>query len=71
MITFKISNAEWEVLRVKLKRKYNALSDEDLQFEEGQEEQLVARLAERLRRTKDYVFFTLSKGLIDLSGNRL
>lgn len=71
MITFKISKAEWNVLKEKLKRKYNSLSEEDLQFEEGQEDQLVERLAKRLRRTKDYVFFTLSKSLTDLSGNRL
>lgn len=71
MITFKISQAEWDVLKEKLKRKYNTLSEEDLRFEEGQEDELVERLAKRLRRTKDYVFFTLSKGLIDLSSNRL
>lgn len=71
MITFKISNADWEVLRLKIKRKYNSLTEEDLQYQEGQEDELVERLSKRLRRSKDYIFFTLSKEKADLTSNRL
>lgn len=71
MITFKISNSDWEVLKIKLRRKYNHLTDADLQYAEGEEEVLLERLAKRLRRSRDYVFFTLSKELSDLDSNRL
>lgn len=71
MITFKISDEDWKTLRLKLKRKYNTLSEDDLRYTAGQEEELVERLAKRLRRDKDYIFFTLSKEMIDLTSNRL
>ena len=71
MITPKITNSDWEVLKIKLQRKYNHLSEEDLNYVEGQEQDLVNRLAKRLRRTTDYVLFTLSKQLEDLTSNRL
>lgn len=71
MITFKISNSDWEILKIKLQRKYNHLTDLDLQYTEGQEEELLTRLARRLRRTTDYILFTLSKELVDLQNNRL
>lgn len=71
MYNFKIQASDWEKLKIKLKRKYNTLSDEDLQFQEGQEEELLTRLAKRLHRSKDYVIFTLSKELVDLDSNRL
>lgn len=71
MITFKITKSDWEVLKIKLRRKYNHLSQEDLAYEEGQEPQLIDKLAKRLRRSTDYVIFTLSKQLADLSNNRL
>ena len=71
MITFKISNSEWETLKLKIQRKYNSLTDEDLSYQEGQEDELVERLAKRLRRNKDYIFYTLSKEKADLTSNRL
>lgn len=71
MVTFKITDADWEVLKLKLQRKYNHLTDEDLQYAAGEEEQLIDRLAKRLGRNKDYVIFTLSKQLADLTSNRL
>ena len=45
MYNFKISADEWPILKLKLKRKYNTLSEEDLQFSPGQEEELLTRLA--------------------------
>ena len=85
MEELKISNEEWDTLQLKLLRKYNHLSDEDLAYQEGQEQELVARLSKRLRRDKNYgavayhlltaqsltTLFTLKKGLADLDSNRL
>ncbi len=71
MRTFKITNSDWEILKIKLQRKYNHLTEIDLQYTEGEEDELVDRLAKRLRRTRDYILFTLSKQLADLSSNSL
>ena len=71
MINFKIQSQDWPVLKLKLQRKYNHLTDEDLKFNEGQEEELLQRLAKRLHLKVDYVLFTLSKEMADLSSNRL
>lgn len=71
MTNFTLSSSDWETLKLKLLRKYNHLSEEDLAYEPGQEELLVSRLAKRLRRDERYVLFTLKKGLSDLESNRL
>ncbi|MCA5006642.1 hypothetical protein [Sphingobacterium bovistauri] len=71
MSSLKITNSDWEILKLKLQRKYNHLSDEDLAYNEGEENQLINRLAKRLKRTQEYVIFTLSKQLADLTSNRL
>lgn len=71
MSILKIKEQDWQVAKIKLSRKYNHLTDEDLQYVEGQEEQLIDRLAKRLRRTKDYVVFTIGKQIEDISSNRL
>lgn len=71
MADIKISPEEWGVLKIKFRRKYNHLTDDDLVFHEGKEDELVSRLATRVRRNRDYVLFTLKKGLADLESNRL
>lgn len=71
MSTIKISPSEWMVLKEKFKRKYNHLTDDDLLFHEGKEDELVERLAKRVRRNRDYILFTLKKGKADLDSNRL
>ncbi len=71
MYNFKIQAKDWPVLKLKLKRKYNHLTEEDLQFQDGQENELLNRLAVRLNRNIDYVIFTLSKEMVDLDSNRL
>lgn len=71
MSVIKIKEQDWQIAKVKLSRKYNHLTEEDLLYTEGQEEVLVDRLAKRLRRTKDYVVFTIAKQIEDLSSNRL
>lgn len=71
MYNFKIRANEWPILKRKLQRKYIHLTNDELQFQEGQEEELLDRLAKRLKRDRDYVLFTLSKELKDLDSNRL
>ncbi|WP_353139239.1 hypothetical protein [Pseudopedobacter sp.] len=71
MADITIDIKDWEKLSLKLRRKYNHLTDEDLFFESGKEDQLINHLASRLHRNRDYVIFTLKKGLVDLESNRL
>ena len=71
MSDISISNTEWERLKLKIKRKYNHLSDEDLSYQAGQEEELIERLMNRLKRKREYVVFTLKKGMEYLDTNRL
>ncbi len=71
MTSLKISADDWKVIRLKITRKYNTLNEEDLAYVEGEEEQLVQRLAKRIRRNAEYVRFTLGKELQDIHTNRL
>lgn len=43
----------WNELKGKLKQKYGQLTDDDLAFAEGKEDELLGRLQKRLGRTKD------------------
>lgn len=71
MAEINISNSDWDRLKLKVKRKYIHLSDEDLAYQQGQEEELIVRLMDRLKRKRDYIVFTLKKGLLHLDTNRL
>lgn len=71
MADIKMTADEWEIAKAKFRRKYNHLSDEDLAFEPGKEDELIGRLARRVRRSPDYILFTLKKGIADITSNRL
>ena len=71
MADFTISNENWARLKIKLQRKYNHLTDDDLIFELGNEEKLISGLEQRLHRNREYVVFTLKKGLLNIDNNRL
>jgi uncharacterized protein YjbJ (UPF0337 family) len=43
----------WNELKGKLKQKYGQLTDDDLMFADGKEDELLGRLQKRLGRTKD------------------
>lgn len=45
----------WNELKGKLKKKYANLTDNDLLYEEGQEEELYGRLQKKLGKTKSEV----------------
>jgi uncharacterized protein YjbJ (UPF0337 family) len=43
----------WNEVKGKLKQKYGQLTDDDLSFSEGKEEELFGRLQQKLGRTKE------------------
>jgi uncharacterized protein YjbJ (UPF0337 family) len=43
----------WNEVKGKLKQKYGQLTDNDLTFADGKEDELLGRLQKRLGRTKD------------------
>jgi uncharacterized protein YjbJ (UPF0337 family) len=43
----------WNEIKGKLKQKYGELTDDDLVFTEGKEDELYGRLQKRLGKTKD------------------
>lgn len=45
----------WNQLKGKVKEQYGELTDNDLAYEEGQEDQLIGRLQEKLGQTKEEV----------------
>jgi hypothetical protein len=71
MAEISISNKEWERVKIKIQRKYNHLTDQELQYAEGQEDGLISRLMELVNRDRRYVVFTLQKALVNIDNNRL
>lgn len=45
----------WNELKGKLKKEYGDLTDDDLLFTEGKEDELLGRLQKKLGKTKDQV----------------
>ncbi|MET3977965.1 hypothetical protein ABIB62_000531 [Mucilaginibacter sp. UYP25] len=71
MAEITISNKDWERIKIKVQRKYNNLTDEQLQYTEGQEDSLITRLMDLVNRDRKYVVFTLTKALVNMDTNRL
>jgi len=71
MAEISISNKDWQRVKIKIQRKYNNLTDEQLQYTEGQEEGLITNLMHLVNRKRDYVVFTLQKALVNIDNNRL
>jgi hypothetical protein len=71
MAEISISNKDWVRVKIKLQRKYNHLTDEQLQYSEGQEDSLISRVMELVNRDRNYVVFTLKKALVNIDNNRL
>ncbi|MCD8740807.1 hypothetical protein LT679_09365 [Mucilaginibacter roseus] len=71
MAEISISNQDWSRVKIKLQRKYNHLTDAQLQYTEGQEDSLIGRIMELVNRDRDYVVFTLKKALVNIDNNRL
>ncbi len=45
----------WNEIKGKIKQKYGQLTDDDLVFEEGKEDELYGRLQQKLGKSKDEV----------------
>lgn len=71
MAEIKITNKDWERVKIKIQRKYNHLTDAELQYAEGQEDSLIVKLMDLVKRDRDYVLFTLKKALVNIDNNRL
>jgi hypothetical protein len=71
MAEISITNKEWERVKIKVQRKYNHLTDEQLKYSEGQEESLITKLMDLVNRDRKYVVFTLKKALVNIDNNRL
>ena len=71
MAEITISNKDWERIKIKVQRKYNHLTDQELQYTEGQEDTLITRLMDLVKRDRKYVVFTLQKALVNIDNNRL
>ena len=51
----------WNEAKGKLKQKYAQLTDDDLQFAEGKEDELLGRLQQKLGQTKEDVRAEIEK----------
>ncbi len=71
MAEITISNKEWERIKIKVQRKYNHLTDEQLQYAEGDEENLISKLMDLVKRDRKYILFTLKKAQVNMDNNRL
>jgi hypothetical protein len=60
--TFRITGNWFHQSRV-LKQKYGLLTDEDLQFETGGEQDLLTRICERISKSREEVINIIRKGL--------
>lgn len=45
----------WNEIKGKLKQKFSELTDDDLSFTEGKEDELIGRLQKKLGKTKDEI----------------
>lgn len=45
----------WQELKGKLKQQYGQLTDDDLMYEEGKDDELIGKLQTRLGKTKDEI----------------
>ena len=57
-LTFK---GEWNEVKGKLKQKYGLLTDDDLVYSEGKEEELLGRLQKKLGKAKDEIQKVISE----------
>lgn len=54
-------NGSWNEVKGKLKQKYAQLTDDDLLFSEGKDEEVLGRLQQKLGDTKENIRDTIAK----------
>lgn len=55
----------WNIAKGKLKQKYAQLTDDDLQFVQGKEEELIGRIQKRTGLAKDQVLVAVQESGCD------
>ncbi len=50
-----VIKGNWNELKGKLKQKYGDLTDDDLMFSEGREDEMLGRLQKKLGKSKDEI----------------
>ncbi|NQX43563.1 hypothetical protein SAMN05421820_1198 [Pedobacter steynii] len=71
MASFSLTPETWKKVKIKFLRKYRDLASVEISFVPGQEDQLVERLMDLVKRDRKYIEFTIEKALADPDGNRL
>ena len=71
MANFTLTAETAQKVKIKFLRKYRDLTNENISFVPGQEEELVNQLMQLTKRDRKYVEFTINKALADPEGNRL
>ncbi|WP_432708784.1 hypothetical protein [Pedobacter sp.] len=71
MANFTLTPETAAKVKIKFLRKYRDLTNANLSFTPGQEEELVEQLMLLTKRDRKYVEFTINKALADPEGNRL
>ena len=51
----------WEIIKGNLKQKYSELTDDDLTFAEGKEEELLGKLQKKTGKTRDQLIDEINK----------
>ena len=46
---------DWDIIKGKLKQKWATLTDDDLRYEEGRQDKLIARIQKRTGETRDVI----------------
>lgn len=54
-------NGSWNEIKGKLKQKYAQLTDDDLLFSEGKDEEVLGRLQQKLGDTKENIRETIAR----------
>jgi uncharacterized protein YjbJ (UPF0337 family) len=59
------AKGNWNIAKGKLKQKYAQLTDDDLQYVEGKEDELVGRIQKRTGQTKEAVERAVNESFAD------
>ncbi len=66
-----IPDKNWDRIKIKIQRKYNHLREEDLQYSQGGENELILKLQDLTHQNRDYIVFMLRKMQHNLDTNLL
>lgn len=54
-------NANWDATKIKLKEKFGILTDQDLKFKEGKQDDMISKLELTLGRSKEEMYKLISE----------